>query len=379
MPEPDRYGHARLTFRDNAGGKFVPCRFGQGAYAGILCENVVSGIARDLLAGALQRLEAAGYPVTLHIHDEVVCELPDGFGSLEEFHSLLTALPDWAAGLPVAAKVREGQRFSKPSKPAEAGSAVAQTKAAAAKPDARDELLGGSTDNERESVGNNDDQDPGELDGGDGGGDAGEAGLEDFGSVDFMACRPAVETVPAVMAPNGRDDLLNEESNNDAGHLDNKRRPSIDNFRDDNSPHSQLYRADLPALPLADTISESIGVRAHQSITRNRRAAGNNYNRYAGKIRCPFHDDHDPSLQLYGGDDPHYYCFGCRKYGPPSDLPEELLTAAPVAQAQTNDAATLAYAHRLWDEAQSIAGFLAEKVSHHGARHRCRGITARHR
>jgi len=118
MPEPDRFGHPRATFLDTAGGGFGPCNFGRGAWGGIWCENVVSGVARDLLAAAMVRLEAAGYPVTLHVHDEIICEAPIEFGSAEEFQRLITTLPDWAEGLPIAAKVRNGLRFAKSEKPA---------------------------------------------------------------------------------------------------------------------------------------------------------------------------------------------------------------------------------------------------------------------
>jgi DNA polymerase len=106
-------GELAVTYQDSQAGKWTPCRFGQGSYGGIFCENVVSAIARDLLAAAIQRLELAGYPVVLHVHDEIVSEALDGFGSTDEFEQIITTLPDWAEGLPVTAKVRNGPRFAK--------------------------------------------------------------------------------------------------------------------------------------------------------------------------------------------------------------------------------------------------------------------------
>jgi len=44
----------------------------------------VQGICRDLIADAMLALEAADYRVIASVHDEVICELPDGFGTQEE-------------------------------------------------------------------------------------------------------------------------------------------------------------------------------------------------------------------------------------------------------------------------------------------------------
>lgn len=94
-------------------GQFKDCRFGQGAYGGLWTENIVSGIARDILVEAMLRIEAAGFSITLHVHDELVCEVLEGFGSLEQFTRLMTRKPSWALDLPIAAKAWSGKRYCK--------------------------------------------------------------------------------------------------------------------------------------------------------------------------------------------------------------------------------------------------------------------------
>ena len=111
-------GNCVVVFMDNDKGKWVECRRGQGAYGGTWIENAVRAIARDLFAAAMPRLEAAGYHITLHIHDEICAEVPEEFGSPEQFLEILTTPPSWAGDLPIAAKVRVGERFCKITKPA---------------------------------------------------------------------------------------------------------------------------------------------------------------------------------------------------------------------------------------------------------------------
>ena len=102
-----------VVFADNAAGQFKDCRHGQGAYGGLWTENIVSGIARDLLAEAMLRVEAAGYPIVLHVHYELGCEVPTRFGSIDEFTHLMTLKPAWALDLPIAANAWSGPRFCK--------------------------------------------------------------------------------------------------------------------------------------------------------------------------------------------------------------------------------------------------------------------------
>lgn len=53
-------------------------------HGGIITENIVQAVARDILVAALRRLEEAGWPVVTHIHDEVVCEIPENKRSMSE-------------------------------------------------------------------------------------------------------------------------------------------------------------------------------------------------------------------------------------------------------------------------------------------------------
>ena len=80
-------------------------------YGPKIVENLTQAIARDLLCAAMMNLEAAGYRICMHIHDECVIETPIGQGSLEEACCLMAIAPDWAEGLPLRADGEDDLSF----------------------------------------------------------------------------------------------------------------------------------------------------------------------------------------------------------------------------------------------------------------------------
>lgn len=82
-------------------------------YGGLICENVVQAVSRDLLVESMFRVEQAGYPIVLTVHDEILAEPDVAFGSVEHFTDLMSVLPTWAEGLPLAVAAWEDQRYVK--------------------------------------------------------------------------------------------------------------------------------------------------------------------------------------------------------------------------------------------------------------------------
>ena len=99
-----------VLFKDNARGKWADYR----GWFGTFIENVVQGIARDLLAAAIERLETRGIPLVLHVHDEIIAEVPTDSISEADFLAILLEPPTWAAGLPLAGKVWSGTHYLEP-------------------------------------------------------------------------------------------------------------------------------------------------------------------------------------------------------------------------------------------------------------------------
>lgn len=85
-------------------------------YGGKLTENCVQAIARDCLAEAIERLEAAGFPIVFHVHDEVVIDIKPYAAHadmLDQVVQIMRQPPIWANDLPLNADGWVGDFFTK--------------------------------------------------------------------------------------------------------------------------------------------------------------------------------------------------------------------------------------------------------------------------
>jgi DNA polymerase len=82
-------------------------------YGGMLVENIVQAIARDLLADGMLRVNDAGYKIAIHVHDEIVSEMPNGQGTVNELNHIMSQPVIWAKGLPLKADSYESVYYKK--------------------------------------------------------------------------------------------------------------------------------------------------------------------------------------------------------------------------------------------------------------------------
>lgn len=109
----NRFGNESIGFygKNQVTGKWEK----QETYSGKIAENITQSVARDLLAESIERLEANGFEILFHIHDEVVIDYSGGDAdeALEKVYALMSEVPKWAKGLPMAADGWVGAYFKK--------------------------------------------------------------------------------------------------------------------------------------------------------------------------------------------------------------------------------------------------------------------------
>lgn len=83
-------------------------------YYGKLTENIVQAVARDCLAEAMLKLDAKGYDIVFHVHDEVIIEVPENDNkALDVVCEIMGEPIDWAPGLPLSADGYECNFYKK--------------------------------------------------------------------------------------------------------------------------------------------------------------------------------------------------------------------------------------------------------------------------
>lgn len=93
--EPNAFGNDSVTYMGvGATKKWERIE----SYGPKFVENIVQAISRDILCHAMCRVEDAGYPIVMHVHDEIVVEAPLD-KSVAEICRLMGETPPWASGL----------------------------------------------------------------------------------------------------------------------------------------------------------------------------------------------------------------------------------------------------------------------------------------
>src|SRR5690606_39320686 len=84
-------------------------------YGGLLANAITQGGCRDILASKLLRVAEAGFPVVMHIHDDVIVEVDanDPVLTLERLKAEMLVPEPWYADLPLAASGFETTRLYK--------------------------------------------------------------------------------------------------------------------------------------------------------------------------------------------------------------------------------------------------------------------------
>lgn len=109
--EVNKFGRDAITYmsEDAVTKKWTRMSF----YGGLAAENITQAVSRDLLVEAMFGLEEQKYEVVMHVHDEIVCEVDEKFGTLKNMITIVCKLPEWAKGLPLATEEFRAKRYRK--------------------------------------------------------------------------------------------------------------------------------------------------------------------------------------------------------------------------------------------------------------------------
>jgi len=106
--EPKMRRNGNIEFTDQRGARIQ-------TWGGLLAENAVQAMSRDIVADALVRCEDAGLNPILHVHDEIVnlTRVEDAKRDAAKLHEILSMPPSWAPSCPIAAETHTSKRLTK--------------------------------------------------------------------------------------------------------------------------------------------------------------------------------------------------------------------------------------------------------------------------
>ena len=117
------YWDARVKMNPNTGRESIAYmgvnqetkRWGEAeTYGGKLVENVTQAVARDCLAEAMMRVTDAGYQIVMHVHDEMIVDVPnEDKDAAKTIMDLMNQTPEWAQGLPLRGETYETPFYKK--------------------------------------------------------------------------------------------------------------------------------------------------------------------------------------------------------------------------------------------------------------------------
>jgi DNA polymerase len=106
--EEDGVSYAKASWKPAADAKEWPRTR---LWKGLAAENICQAAAADILRSSLRQLDS----VVLHVHDEIVLEVPasDADAAVAMLHSVMCTSPTWASGLPLEAEINVMDRYGK--------------------------------------------------------------------------------------------------------------------------------------------------------------------------------------------------------------------------------------------------------------------------
>jgi DNA polymerase len=111
MPWDDADIRPGFTYKTWKTGQWIT----RDAFGGLLTENVVMGIERDIMVHGMFLAEKNGFPIVLTVHDELVAEPMKADADEKALQQIMTDMPDWvkAIQVPIAVDTWQGDRYRK--------------------------------------------------------------------------------------------------------------------------------------------------------------------------------------------------------------------------------------------------------------------------